>query len=457
MRSFTADRRLFLKALLFATGALAATGAGMRRARALAGKRVIVVGAGVAGLSAARALKNQGAEVVVLEAKPRIGGRLFTDFTLGPPFEVGAGWIHGPTPDNPVVALAEAVGAKTLVTDDGNLVIFNADGEALPDEEVAEIDEKMTGLAEKLDEALETNDTRSVRAAIEAIAPGALKDPDIAWAVSAFWEFSKGAPIEDLSALYFLADKAFPAADVVVTTGYDKILGPVADGLDIRLSKPVSNIAYGDDGVEVTAAGETFEGDYVVCSAPLGILKAGKITFAPALPGAYAQNIAKLGFGSVTKIAFEFTEPFWDTEVQYFGIETERKGRWNYWLNYRTFAPQNIILGLSVGDYAPVADRMSDEEMKADSLDVLRGVWGDEVGEPARMLATHWSTDPETLGAYAYPTPGSRPNQFDDLADPVAGRLFLCGEHTIFDYAGTVHGAWMTGLRAAELVAEEAE
>ncbi len=450
------NRRKLLKAALYASAAFMATPMGRARAQALAGVKVIVVGAGVSGLTAARTLKDQGAEVVVLEAKPNIGGRLLTDWSMGPPFEVGAGWIHGPSPDNPAKQLCDAVNSEYYLTDDDNLVVFDAEGEELEEDDLEEVNDRWTEILEKLDYELESNDSRSVMKAIQDLVPGALNEPGVAWALSAYTEFSTGAPIEKLSAYYFGLDKAFPTPDVVVTTGYDRLLLPFAEGLDIRLSTVVQGIAYGDDGVAVTTDKGAFEGDYVVCSLPLGVLKAKSVTFDPPLPSSHQSNIDKLGFGTVTKLALKFAEPFWDIETQYFGIMTEEKGRWNYWLNYRTFSDQNILLGLSVGAYAPVADRMSDAEQIADGLAVLRDVWGDAVGEPIEVLQTHWATDPYALGAYAYLEGGGRPSQCDDLADPIENRLFLTGEHTTFDYKGTIHGAYMMGLLAAEHVAEEA-
>lgn len=457
MRKGIFNRRQFLKAALYTSVSAAALSAGGVRLRAqeMAGSKVIVIGSGLAGLSAAKTLADEGAEVVVLEAKPHIGGRLLTDFSLGPPFEVGAGWIHGPSEDNPITQLAKDVDAQTVVTDDENLTVFDADGEEWDEEEIEEINEDWADALERVDSELELHDQRSLKQALGDLVSGA-NDEGMLWALSAYTEFSKGAPIEDLSAVYHDDDEAFDMPDVVVLTGYDKILGPIAEGLDIRLSTHVSAIQYGDDGVTVVTDQGTFEGDYVVCSIPLGVLKAGTVAFDPPLPKSYRENIKDIGFGSVTKIALKFEQAFWDVETQYFGIMTKEKGRWNYWVSYRTFSDENIILGLSVGAYAPIADRMSDAEMQADALEVLRDVWGDAVGEPTQMLSTHWSTDPETLGAYAYPTPGCRPSQFDDLADPVAGRIFLCGEHTSFDYAGTTHGAYITGLRAAEYVIDEA-
>jgi monoamine oxidase len=451
------DRRKFLKTAILTSAAFLATPMGRARAQALVGKTVIVVGSGVSGLTAAKTLKDQGADVIVLEAKPRIGGRLHTDWTMGAPFEVGAGWIHGPSDDNPAKQLADAVGARYVVTDDDSLVVFDADGEEISEDDLEEINEDWEDILYKLDDALEYGDTRSVADAVNKLAPGAMNDPGIAWALSAYTEFSTGAPIEDLSAYYFNADKAFDLPDVVVTTGYDALLQPLAQGLDIRLSTVVQKISYGENGVTVTTDQGVLQGDYVISSLPLGALKAKIVTFDPALPDSHQTNIDGLGFGTVTKLALKFKEPFWDIETQYFGIMTEEKGRWNYWLNYRTFSDENILLGLSVGAYAPVADRMSEAEQIADGMSVLRSVWGEDVTDPVQVLSTHWATDPQTFGAYAYIRPGGSDSQCNDLADPIQDRLFLCGEHTIFDYKGTIHGAYMSGLIAAGNVLEAAD
>jgi len=457
MNSSRISRRRFAQMVLASTGALAATRIGKARAQALAQVKVVVIGAGIAGLGAARSLANQGAEVVVLEGKPNIGGRLLTDWSMGAPFEVGAGWIHGPEQKNPTRRLADAVNAKYVVTDDENLTIFDEDGYEFEDDVYDDVFEAWEDVIDHIDNTYEENDPRSLLKAIRDYDSDYLQDPNIVWAFSAFTEFSKGGPIEDLSAPLFNWDKAFDTSDVVVTTGYDELLKPLADGLDIRLSHRVNAVSYDeDDGVRVTTEKEVFDADYCICTVPLGVLKSNAITFEPPLPSSYRESIEDLGFGSVTKIALKFDAPFWDIETQYFGIVTEPKGRWNYWLNYRTFSDENILLGLSVGAYAPIADQMSNVEMKADALDVLRTVWKGEVTEPTQVLTTHWSTDPFSLGAYTYPRPKNRRQDFDDLGDDIDGRLFLAGEHTIFDYAGTTHGAYMTGLKAAEGVIDEA-
>ena len=449
------SRRWMLQAALMGLGGFILNSIGQARAATLRGKTIIVIGAGLSGLAAASALKKQGAEVVVIEARNRIGGRIHTDWSMGPPFEHGAGWIHGPSENNPTKKLADAVGAEYFVTDDENLVVFDENGREISEDDLTEIADNWESALQFIDAELETFDKRSLELALKELRPSALSDPGVRWAMSAFTEFSKGAPIEKLSATLHDDDKFFDNPDVVLTSGYDEILMPLAEGLDIQLSNPVRKIEYGHRGVAVTTIKGVVEGDYCICSVPLGVLKAGSITFDPKLPQGHQANIDKLGFGSVTKIALKFSVPFWDIATQYFGIMTEQKGRWNYWLNYRTFADENILLGISVGAYAQVADRMTDEEMAADALEALRDVWGDSVAEPTEILMTQWSKDPWTFGAYAYPTPGSQTSTSDDLSDPIEGRLFLCGEHTTFDYMATTHGAYISGLKAAKMIIEK--
>ena len=344
-------RRRFLKAVLGASGALALTPLGRARAQALADIHVVVVGAGIAGLGAARSLADQGAKVIVLEAKPHIGGRLLTDYSLGAPFEVGAGWIHGPGGGNPVAALASDIDAKTFVTEDDSLIVYDATGKKASPDAIEKLDRDISTLLDRLDEELENSNTSSLRDAIKQLSPKSLNDPLMLWALTAFIEFSTGGPIEKLSATGFDDDDQYPDDDVILTVGYDRILKPLSGGLDIRLSTRVSQVSYNGDGVSVGTDNGSVEADYCVCNLPLGVLKAGSVSFSPPLPSNHAKRIAAIPMGNVTKIALMFEQAFWPVDTQYFGFMNPVKGKFPYFINYRTFTDNNILVGLCFGDY----------------------------------------------------------------------------------------------------------
>ena len=158
---------------------------------------------------------------------------------------------------------------------------------------------------------------------------------------------------------------------------------------------------------------------------PLGVLKAGDIEFDPPLPRSHRRGIGAIGMGNVTKLAIKFDQAFWPEQIQYFGLMGETRGRWNYFLNYRTFSEENILLGLCVGDYASKAEAMSDPDMVADCMDAVRTMFGPDTPEPSGFLATRWSNNPNSRGAYSYSAVGSRPEHFDTLAKPIAETLLL--------------------------------
>jgi monoamine oxidase len=414
---------------------------------------VIVIGAGVAGLAAARRLVQLGYEVIVLEATQEIGGRVRTDHTLGAPFEVGAGWIHGPD-GNPVSDLAKAAGSATFATDDDSSAVFSEAGERQSPAAVFAAQDRLARLYQRIDATFDT--VRPLAKAIGQLDPSALETPLTRWMLSAYTEFDTGGPLESLSALHFDEDEAFDGADVVLTQGYDAIPRHLAQGLDIRLGHPVETIEYeAGDGASVYANGAEFEADFIICTAPLGVLQAQAIAFDPPLPQAMRASLGRLAMGNVTKIALKFAEAHWPVETQYFGLMTGEKGRWNYFLNYRTFSDENILLGLSVGAYAAKTEAMSDTEMTADAMDAVRTMFGRDVPEPQDVRLTRWSQDPFSRGAYSYAAHGAKPDDFDALAAPVEKTLLFAGEHTTFRHHGTVHGAYLSGLEAARILDDE--
>lgn len=419
----------------------------------LADVDVIVIGAGIAGLAAAKKLVGLGYSVVVLEATSQIGGRIRTDRSLGAAFDLGAGWIHGPK-GNPISKLAKQAKASTFVTEDESYRVYSANGKKISEQTIAKKYNQLGGIYKRIDQRFDQD--QPLDKAISRVSKKGLKDPVLNWMASAYTEFDTGGPLTDLSAYYFDEDKVYPGKDTVFPQGFDQILEPLAEGLDIRLNNPVLSVEYEEgDGAAVTTPQGTYESYFVICTVPLGVLKKQAITFDPPLPKSHQRPIDQIAMGSVTKLALKFDKAYWPRKTQYFGFLSEPRGRWNYFLNYRTFSQENILVALSVGAYARVADAMDDETMVADCMEVLRTMFGSDLPAPVASVATRWSQDPWTLGAYSYTNVGTKPDDFEKLAKPIANTILLAGEHTNFDYHSTTHGAYLSGMAAAQIIEDE--
>ncbi len=413
------------------------------------GKKIVVIGAGISGLAAASSLQQRGANVIVLEANNYIGGRVRTDWSLGAPFEYGAGWIHGPSEDNPIKILGDRANSSYAITDDDSIEIMDISGNDMDEGLYDKIEDIWKEILYEIDEDTEG----SYLDLINEYDADIWKNPNIRWIFSAFTEFDFGGSVREISPSLTQKMSGFPTADVVITSGYDKIIELLATGLQIRKNSIATEIDYdSSERVHVFTKNETFHCDYAICSVPLGVLKTNSVNFTPPLPKYFRDSIDKIGFGTVTKLALKFKKQFWDDDVQYYYTVAEETGRWPVWLNYKTFSDEKILLGLCMGDYARKADLMSEEELVEDALEMLKNVWEDDVGKIEKTLRTSWLTEPFSKGAYSFPRPDNSEEDFENLAEPLEDKLFFCGEHTTLEYLATTHGALLSGVRAAKEV-----
>ncbi|HYA80048.1 MAG TPA: FAD-dependent oxidoreductase, partial [Methylocystis sp.] len=198
---------------------------------------VIVVGAGVAGLAAARRLTESGRRVLILEARDRIGGRVVTDRSGETPFDLGASWVHG-SRKNPIAALLRDAGAAFHETAWDNCILYHA-GRSIEDETdlddffdyVEKRKRKLGEGDESLADALERYIRREEMSGFEERLFRQIVAVDV--------ETEYGAPLEKLSLQYYYEGKDFPGGDMFVAGGYDALIEPLARDLDIRLSTPV--------------------------------------------------------------------------------------------------------------------------------------------------------------------------------------------------------------------------
>ncbi|MFO7585444.1 MAG: FAD-dependent oxidoreductase [Anaerolineales bacterium] len=414
---------------------------------------VLVLGAGMAGLSAARELTRRGTRVIVLEARTRIGGRTWTDASLGLPLDMGASWIHG-TRGNPLTELADEVGAKRVRTDYDNITRYASDGRQLSAREDAEIDEILDTLTELIAKWQEDfDDDVSLQATISAY----LQEADLpaetlrrAWyAVNTAIEHEYAADAADLSLYWFDNADDYGGEDVIFPDGYGQLISHLADGLDIRLGHIVRSVEVGPSGVRVQTERGQFEADKVVVALPLGVLKGQDISFNPPLPAEKRRAMARMGFGVLNKVYLQFDEVFWDADAHLLGYVSERKGEWCEWLNLAPLVGAPVLLGFNAGRFGLEIESWTDEQVVASALSVLRRIYGPGVPDPRGWLLTRWGSDPFARGSYSSLMPGAEPDDYDTLAAPVDNILFFAGEHTLREHPATVHGAYLSGLRAA--------
>ena len=415
------------------------------------GKTVIIIGAGISGLAAAKKLNDKGFTVIVLEAQEKIGGRLRTDRSLGIAFDEGASWIHGPT-GNPITPLASKAGANTFLTDDDNLNVFDNTGttysQTTLDSNYSQYESALTAVRN----AGSTN--QSFETVFNSLYPASVNNRLWKYMLSAYLEFDTGADILDLSSKYFDDDEAFSGKDVIITNGYDKVANLLGQSLDIRLNTRVTEINYSSTKTTVKANGTNLEADYVIVSVPLGVLKNNTITFVPSLPTDKQNAITHLKMSSVNKFLLTWNTAFWDTTLQYIGYTPDTKGKFNYFMNMNKFTTANALMTFAFGNYGAVTETMTDAQVTNEIMLQLKSIYGNSIPNPTNMLRTKWGQNINAFGSYSFATNGTTSADFDTLANEVNNKLFFAGEHTERDYRGTVHGAYLSGQREAQKIIE---
>ncbi len=413
--------------------------------------RVVVIGAGISGLAAAAELQKNGFEVVILESRNRIGGRIWTDNSLGLPLDMGAAWIHSPI-GNPITALAKQANCKLYETNDDSLVVYDQNGKQIDNNLMDEYQEKYDKLLDKIE--AESTDSESFKQAILRLQPEIMKDLVMLYQLSAYEEFDTGGDIEFISAKYWRNDEGFKGEDVILINGYRDIVEMLAKKLTIKLNHVVTKIDYTAKIIKISTTEGEFKADSVLVTVPLGVLKKGVIQFLPVLPAKKLAAIQQVGVGSVNKVALLFDKPFWDIKTQYIGHISEEKGKYNYFMNMRTVSQENVLVSFGFGDYGKKIDTQTDAEIEKDVMIVLRKIYGNEIPNPKKILVTRWGKDEFTYGCYSFMSSETKPKDYKILGENVDDKIFFAGEHTSIAYRATVHGAYLSGLEAAKAMME---
>jgi len=420
---------------------------------------VIVVGAGIAGLAAASRLQSFGYTVIVLEGRDRIGGRIHTDRGWGVPVELGATWVHG-MDGNPVMDLAQQWDLETVTTDYENLWLYDTKGVVLEDDDQIELEEQFWEALDEVAELVEQMDQDeadiSLQTALDIVLSkwelSAQDRRELDYAIASLIEHEYAADSADLSAYYWDEGGEFDGEDCLFSKGYDQLVTAVAEDLDIRLEHPVQTVEYEQTGVRVQCGDATFEADYAIVTVPLGVLKAGFVTFSPALPDTKQKAINRLGMGALNKVILRFPKVFWEKSAEVIGYIPKKKGEWVEFFNLYHTTGKPILAGFNAGSYAQTLEDWSDEKIVAAAMQTLRTIYGAKVPDPTHYAITRWGSDPFAHGAYSFLATHATDEDYDLLAEPVGDRLFFAGEATSRQYAATVHGALLSGWREADRI-----
>lgn len=414
---------------------------------------VIVIGAGMAGLAAARQLVDWDYDVILLEARDRIGGRTWTDTSLGLPLDLGASWIHG-VKKNPMSALADQVNAPRVATDYDSITRYKADGSEVSVQEDADIDALFEQFYAQVAEwQEETDNDASLQEALNQFISNKRFSREgmmnLLYAINTELEHEYGGDIRDLSLWEFDQEGEFKGEDVIFPNGYGQLVQSLARGLDIRLGEVVRRVEYFGDGARITTDTGTFEGRSVLVTVPLGVLKQNIIAFEPSLPKWKTDSISRLNMGVLNKCYLKFPNVFWDEESHLLGYISEEKGQWCEWLNLSALLGQPILLGFNAGTFGYEIETWTDEQIVASAMQTLRRIYGQNIPNPEGYIITRWGSDPFAFGSYSHIPPFASGADYDALAKPVEN-LFFAGEATHREHPSTVHGAYLSGQRAAE-------
>lgn len=418
---------------------------------------VIVIGAGAAGLAAARHVAQAGLQAVIVEARDRTGGRVWSEpiGTAGERAELGAEFIHGDAEET--AALLREAGVASLATG-GDAWTCAAPGKLEREDEnqfieAARIFEDARALAidETVDRYLQRFQYdaahREYARAARAFAEGFdAADPAIAsaHAIADEWhsgvDFASSRPVGGYHAAFEHLRQACERA-----------------GVRMQLSSPVERVAWGVDGVTVTVTNNaTLRGKAAIVTVPAGVLRAaGAIAFTPPLPPEKRAALNYIAMGSVARAVLHFRTPFWERirdgryrDTGFFRCQGQAFAA--YWTKF----PQrgNTIVAWAGGPKAKTILAKSSSDIVQEAV---RG-FGDLLGEPqlaarefGEGMLHDWDADPYARGAYSYITVGGVTARAS-LAEPLEDTLFFAGEATSTDgQGGTVNGALHTGERAA--------
>lgn len=433
----TMTRRNFLSA----SAALAVTPVLTGRATAAPLSReadIVVIGAGAAGIAAARRIMAANRKVIVVEATSQIGGRCQTDVTsFDVPFDRGARWMHNPD-TNPMIKLARAAGLEITTAPSGQKIRIGR-RYARP----GETEEFLAALVRTnraIDEASRKGDV-----ACAAVLPKDLGD----WAGTA--EFVLGAnfsgkDLKDVSVVDKVRAQDRNTA-IACRQGLGTLVAKLGEQVPLSLSTPANRISWGSRDVTVETPSGKIAARAAIITVSSNVLAAGNIKFTPDIPKRTLDAAAKLSLGSFDRIALQI--PGNPLGLSRDDVIIEQSNSTRTALMYANIGGSSLCSIDVAGSFGRDLSAQGEAAMVAFANEWLSKLFGSDAATAVKKSsATRWNAAPFALGAMSVAGPGGQASR-KVLSEPI-GCMYLAGEATHETLWGTIDGAWESGERAAE-------
>ena len=444
---------------------------------------VIVIGAGIAGLEAANELDFEGMDdVMVLETRDRIGGRVNTITDNGTALDLGASWIHGvgmaydsegnvigynnTNPNqNPIYKIAY-YNNITVTTTNGSTVLRYPSGAV----EYSELFYQMISDFETYYEKITSNRPdhnytfENVLKEFKAADPKCKGNPEMCtFAITSDYEMELGGDIDDIPAESIGSSQYFNnwEDEVIFPNGYNQIANCLAEELNIKRAT-VTKINYAISPIEISTDKGIFKATHVVSTIPLGVLRENmKELFDPDFDQNKTNSINNLKMGTLDKTYLIFDkeevmkDPYWDELNQEWAIRGDDwepyDSSWRFFVDFHKFTDKPIILAFNVGSTAERLEHETNETIKQQIMDALRKTYPySTIPDPVRIIRTSWAMEPLSFGTYSFIPVTGNTTDMDELAKSIDNKLFFAGEATSKRYYGTVHAAYISGYKAAQ-------